>query len=344
MSARGKKPDVPTTDPFADVDAKSITQIEDDQNVELARVELPPQAKLTDLPMKWVLLTLLLCIGVSELAQRVERKHLVAAAENAGLLKPEEAEKAEEAEELVSEREKIQQRIRELKEKREKLNKAPAIEGKPAPEAGADEDAKIPLTLESLRAEIRRLAGDDFDNYRKFATLIALLVGGLGLILLAVFVRVLAAALLGGIVGVILFFLQVEPWIMWSAAGLGAALGAWLAPRLLLANMLFNVSLAGMVLGGVAFGGGMYLVTGHELYSIFGLGIGLVVGALLGFKFARPLFLCAVLANAAGFGTFVLWLGWGDLFPHFWPVTFGGLMITDAVATRIYHRVRWGAA
>jgi hypothetical protein len=345
MAARGKKPDVPVTDPFVDVDAKSITQIEEDQSVELERVELPAAAKLTDLPMKWVLLTLLLCIGVSELAQRVERKHLVAAAENAGLLKPEEVEKAEEAGELVSEREKIQQRIRELKDKREKLRTGTRSdpESKPATEE-ADDEPSVPLTLESLRAEIRRLAGDDFDNYRKFATLIALLVGGLGLILLAVFVRVLAAALLGGIVGVILFFLQVEPWIMWTAAGLGAALGAWLAPRLLLANMLFNVSLAGMVLGGLSVGGGVYLVTGHELYSIFGLGIGLVVGALLGFKFARPLFLCAVLANAAGFGTFVLWLGWGDLFAHFWPVTFGGLMITDAVATRIYHRVRWGAA
>lgn len=339
MAGKGRKPEVPVTDPFADVDAKSITQIEDDQNVNLERVQLPAAARLTDLPMKWVLLTLLICIAVSELGQRVERKHLVAAAERAGLLEPEEVEHADKADELVGEREKIQQRIRELKERRKKLD-APD----PSKSPDTSEEPSVPLTLESLRAEIRRLAGDDFENYRKFATLVALLVGALGLILLAVFVRVLAAAMLSGIAGTALFFLQVEPWIMWTAVGLGAVTGAWLAPRLLLANMLFNVSLAGMVIGGIAIGGGVYLATAHELYAIFGLGIGMVIGALIGFKFARPLFLCAVLANAAGFGTFVLWLAWGESFPHFWPVTFGGLMITDAVATRIYHRVRWGAA
>jgi hypothetical protein len=101
------------------------------------------------------------------------------------------------------------------------------------------------------------------------------------------------------------------------------------------------VALAGLILGGTAGGGAVYLVTGNELYSIFGLGVGLVVGALIGFKYLRQLFLSAVLANAAGFGTLVLWLAWGELFAHFWPITFGGLMITDAVATRIYHKVRW---
>ena len=341
----GKQPNAPPSDPFQDVDAKSITQIEQDESVDLERVDLPAAAKLTDLPMKWVLITLMLCIGVSELAQRVERKHLVAAAEKSGVLKPEEVKEADKAEELVGEREKIRQRIRDLKERRKRAEKMAEDKG-PAkqPEEKAKDDAEIPLTLESLRAEIRSIAGDNFESYRKFATLIALLVGGLGLILLAVFVRLFAAALIGGVAGIVLFFLQVEPWIMWTAVGLGAALGAWLAPRLLLANMLFNVTLAGMVLGGAAIGGGVYLLSGHELYSIFGLGIGLVIGALIGFKFSRPLFLSAVLANAAGFGTFVLWLGWGELFPHFWPITFGGLMIIDAVATRIYHRVRWGAA
>jgi hypothetical protein len=338
-SARGNKPANPATDPFQDVDAKSITQIEQDEGVGLARVELPAAAKLTDLPMKWVLVTLLLCIGVSELVQRVERKHLVAAAEKSGVLKPEEVKEADKANELASERDKIQQRIRDLKERRKRAEKF--VEGKGVEEP--EEEAEVPLTLESLRAEIRSIAGDDYESYRKFATLIALLVGAFGLILLAVFVRVLAAALIGGVAGAALFFLQVEPWIMWTAVAVGAAIGAWLAPRLLLANMLFNVSLAGMVIGGGTIGGAVYLLSGHELYSIMALGIGLVVGALVGFKFARPLFLSAVLANAAGFGTLVLWLAWGELFPHFWPVTFGGLMIADAVATRIYHRVRWGA-
>lgn len=342
----GKKPEAPPTDPFADVEAKTITEIEADQRVDLEREALPAAAKLTDLPMKWVLVTLLVCIGVSELAQRVERKHLVAAAEKSGLLKADEEKPAETAEPVVNDRKRIQDRIRELKEKRRNIASEPRDprEAKPAAENESAEDARVPLTLESLREEIRSLAGDQYDSYRKFATLIALLVGGLGLILLAVFVRVLAAALIGGAAGVALFFLQVEPWIMWLAVGLGAALGAWLAPRLLLANILFNVALAGMCVGGMALGGGVYLATGHELYSIFGLGIGIVVGALVGFKLARPLFLSAVLANAAGTATLVLWLAWGELFSHFWPVTFGGLMIVDAVATRVYHRVRWAGA
>ncbi|MCA8912924.1 MAG: hypothetical protein KDB82_14585 [Planctomycetes bacterium] len=331
-----KKQEAPVTDPFEDVEAKSITEIEMDQRVDLEREALPAAAKLTDLPLKWVLIVLLFCIGASELGQRVERKQLIQAAKDSGLIKEEEAEKADEVNQLVKDREKLQDRIRELQKRRDELDKL----GEDTPD-DAEEPPEIPLTMESLRAEIRRIAGDQYESYRKFATLIALLIGGLGLILLAVFVRVLAAALIGGIAGGAAFFLQVDPWIMYAAAAVGAALGAWLAPRLLLANMLFNVAIAGMVLGATLAGGGVFLATGNELYSIFGLGVGLVVGALIGFKFARPLFLSAVLANAAGFATFVLWLAWGDLYPHFWPITFGGLMIIDAVATRIYHKVRW---
>ncbi|MCA8916518.1 MAG: hypothetical protein KDB90_14020 [Planctomycetes bacterium] len=334
-----KKQAPPVTDPFEDVQAKTITEIEADQRVSLEREELPAAAKLTDLPMKWVLMTLLVCISVQELAQRVERRQLIQSAEKSGLIKQEEADQARKADELVREREKIQDRIRELQERKKRADKL--VNG---PDAEAEADAKIPLTMEALRAEIRRIAGDQFDSYRKFATLIALLVGGIGLILMAVFVRLLAAAILGGMVGVTLFFLQVDPWIMWASTAAGAAFGAWLAPRLLLANMLFNVALAGMMIGGASLGGGVYLATMDELYAIFGLGVGVVLGALLGFKYARPLFLCAVLANAAGFATLILWLGWGELYPHFWPVTFGGLMIIDAVATRIFHKVRWGSA
>ncbi|MCA8936957.1 MAG: hypothetical protein KDB68_12225 [Planctomycetes bacterium] len=337
MARSSKKPaSPPSNDPFEDVDAKSITEIELDQRVDIEREALPAAARLTDLPLKWVLLTLILCIGASELAQRVERKQLIQAARDSGLLKEEDAAKADEVDQVVKDREKIQDRIRELKQRRDEIEKIGEDE-----DESAEEAPEIPLTMESLRAEIRRLAGDQYESYRKFATLIALLVGGLGLILLAVFVRALAAALIGGVAAGAAFFLQVEPWIMYTAGGVGALLGAWLAPRLLLANMLFNVALAGMLLGATLFGGGIFMVTGNELYSIFGLGIGLVFGALIGFKFARPLFLSAVLANAAGSATFVLWLAWGDLYPHFWPITFGGLMITDAILTRIYHKVRW---
>lgn len=340
MGRPSKKLKSPVTDPFDDVEAKSITEIELDQRVDLEREDLPAAARLTDLPMKWVLITLLVCIGVSELAQRVERKHLLNAAQESGLLKEEEVEQAKDAEELMAERERIRNRIDELKERRRKFDELQA-EGEATDEP--EEEADIPLTLESLRAKLRSIAGAEYDNYRRFATLIALLIGGLGLILLAVFVRVLAAALLGGAAAAITFFLQVDPWIMYVSAGAGAVIGAWVAPKLLLANMLFNVTIAGFVLGGTLVGGSVYLATGHELYSIFGLGIGLVVGALIGFKYARQLFLSAVLANSAGSATLVLWLAWGELFPHFWPVTFGGLMIFDAVATRIYHRVRWSS-
>src|SRR5690606_24684960 len=139
------------------VEAKSITEIEMDQRVDLEREELPAAAKLTDLPMKWVLLTLLLCIGVSELAQRVERKHLIQAAREAGLLKEEEVSQAEKADELISEREKIQQRIKELQDRRKRAEEL--VNGE---EEQAEDAPSIPLTMESLRAEIRRLAGDQY--------------------------------------------------------------------------------------------------------------------------------------------------------------------------------------
>jgi len=343
--AKAKPKDNPESapDPFDDVDARSITDIEQDQKVRLQREALPAAAKLTDLPLPWVIATLILCIAVSELAQRVESRHLIERAESANLIEPEQAEQARRGEELVQRREEIQRRMEEVRERQRDLRRlTEPRDGAPAPdEEVVSDDPTIPLTLEALRGKIRSLAGDSFESYRRFGTLIALLVGAFGLILMAVFVRALAAALLGGIGFAAGFFIQLEPWIMWSVAGVGALIGFLLAPRLLLANMLFNVALAGMVLGGVAVGGGVYLATVNELYAIFGLGVGVVAGAFLGFKFSRQLFLCAVLVNAAWVSTLVLWLFWGDLYPHFWPITFGGLMIVDAVATRIYHKVRW---
>ncbi|MBX3460556.1 MAG: hypothetical protein KF696_11435 [Planctomycetes bacterium] len=340
------------TDPFGGVDAKSITEIEMDERVTLAREPLPAAAKLTDLPLKWVLLALVLCVGVSELAQRVERKHLIEKARDTKLITDEEAQTARDADRIVDDRERIQERIRELKKRQQdlKTKARDASERKDAPDKPAPgspddkstDEPTIPLTLEALRAEIRRLAGDNFDNYRRWATLVALLVGAFGLILMAVFVRVLAAVVVGGIGVAVAFLAGGEWWALASAGGAGAIIGAVFAPRLLLANMLVNVTLAGTVIGGVVLGGGVYLATTSELYAIFGLGAGVVLGAIVGFKYSRQLFLLAVLVNCAGAATQVLWLAWGDLLPHFWPVTFGGLMILDAIATRIYHKVRWG--
>ncbi len=343
------------TDPFGGVDAKSITEIEMDESVQLAREPLPAAARLTDLPLKWVLLALVLCVGVNELAQRVEARHLIEKSRDTGLITDEEAQTARDADDLVSERERIQTRMKELRERRRKINeiktglddpegKTPSAESKPADSPDSAEDATIPLTLEALRSELRRLAGDKYDTYRRWATLAALLVGAFGLILMAVFVRLLAAVVIGGIAAGVAFLFQAETWVLAVSGGAGALAGAVFAPRLLLANMLVNVTLAGTVLGGTLLGGGVYLATTNELYAIFGLGAGVVLGAIVGFKYSRQLFLLAVLINCAGAATQTLWLAWGDLFPHFWPITFGGLMIVDAIATRIYHKVRWGHA
>ncbi len=347
------------TDPFDGVDARSVTDIEQDEKVRLEREPLPAAARLTDLPLKWVLIALLICIGVGELAQRVERKHLINKAEDTNLLTQEEAEAAREGNEMFNDRERIRERMLEVRKRqrafredadrlrREHPLQQPTEEPPPtaAPQPVPEPEATaLPLTLESIRAEVARIAGDNYESYRRLATLAALLIGGLGLILMAVFVRLLAALLVGGVVGTVAFFLGLETWIVAVSAGAGALLGAALAPRLLLANMLVNVTLAGTILGGTLLGGGVYLATSSELYSIFGLGGGVVLGAIIGFKFSRQLFLTAVLVNAAGFATLLLWMAWGELFPHFWPVTFGGLMILDAIATRIYHKVRWERA
>lgn len=350
-----QRPPQHPTDPFQDVDAKSVTDIEMDAKVTLAREPeaLPAAARLTDLPLKWVILALILCIGISELAQRVERRHLIEKAVETGLIEEADAQKARDTNDVADQRDRIQQRMRELKERRQKFDEIgkPKPGYKPSPpssrpgpkqaEPETDEIAGIPITLEALRAEIRRISGDSFEAHRQLATLAALLAGAFGLILMAIFARLLAAAMVGGLAFGICYFVQVEAWVLWVSTAAGAVLGAWLAPRLLLANMLFNVSLAGMVLGGALVGGGVYLATLNELYAIFGLGGGLVLGAVIGFKFYRQLFLTAVLVNSAWSATLLLWLLWGDLFPHFWPVTFGGLMIMDGVATRIYHKVRW---
>lgn len=336
------RPDREGTDPYAGVDARTISQIENDENVRIERdtSSLPVAAQLTRLPLKWIAITLLVCAGVAHLAQRVENRHLLDAAQKQGWVSKEQREQADDAQELYRQREDIQRRLSELKERRRKLQETMDRGGEPPPEEKDLTDA--PLTLEALRAEIRERAGDSFDNYRRLGTAVALAFGGLGLILLALFVRVLWAAILGGAAFGATFLMGLEPWIMWSATGAGALLGAWLGPRLLVAGMYSNATLAGLVLGAVAGGGGVYLGTGHELGALLATGAGAIGGAVLGFKFARPLFLSSVLANCAGTATSLLWLLWGDLFPHFWPLTFAGLVVVDGVATRLYHRLRWG--
>jgi hypothetical protein len=115
----------------------------------------------------------------------------------------------------------------------------------------------------------------------------------------------------------------------------------WLAPRMLLASIYSNALFAGLIIGGVALGGGVYLGTSDEVYGLLSLGVGALFGAMVALKFARQFYLCSVLANAAGMGSFILLVVWGERFEFFSQITFGGLMIVDAVLTRIYHRVRY---
>lgn len=325
-------------DPFGGVDPKSITEIELEQNVHVQREALPDAAKLTDLPWLWLILATVLCVGASLVGTLVEARHLKQVIQQSGLLNEEEAKSAQDVEQLVADREKLQQRMRDLKDRQRKLKE-------PGKSASPDEPGleNLPLTVEGLREDIRRRAGTDFDNYRRLATLAALVIGGFGLILMALFVRVLWAALFGGVAFAACFFAGLDPWITWGAAALAAAVGAWLGPKLLLAAVVSNTTMAGMILGGMIAGGGVFLGTGNELFSFIGLGAGAVLGLVLGYKFARPLFLSAVLANTAGVAATSLWLIWGDLYPYFWPSMLGGLMVFDGLATRLYHRVRWGA-
>ncbi|MDC1142552.1 hypothetical protein OAU50_05640 [Planctomycetota bacterium] len=322
-------------------------------------------AQLTNLPLKWVVLMLLLCLATNLTIARVERSQLIASAEDKGLITQEEAAGAKQADRLVDEREQIRDRIRELKKKRSKFRRMKKEiddgmdEGDPERESrrkarreslrsdnesDADTDApddEIPLTLESVREDLIEHAGDSFPTYQKGVTVLALVIGALGLIVMALFVRVLGAAILGGGTFAVAWFMDVEPGILWGAAGVAALAGTFFAPRMLLANMLVNSAFALMIIGGVMGGGAVYLSTGDEFYALCALGGGALIGAIIGIKYARQLFLSAVLANCAGLATLALWLMWGELYANFWPLTFGALMIFDGVATRIYHKVRW---
>ncbi|MCF6229040.1 MAG: hypothetical protein L3J82_10385 [Planctomycetes bacterium] len=329
-------------DPFSSVDAKSVTEIELDHGVKLDREPLPPAAQLTNLPLKWVFLMLMLCLGANMMVAHVERSQLISAAEDKGLITESEAEDARAADRIVDQREEYRDRLRELKQRRaefERLRNG-SEDDIEATEKVSEPDG-IPLTLETLREDLIERAGDKFPTYQRAVTVFALVIGGLGLIVLALFIRILGAAVLGGGAFAGTWFVGVEPQIMWAATGVGALAGLFFAPRLLLANMLINSAIAMMLIGGILAGGGVYISTGDELYSMFALGGGAVLGAIFGIKYARQLFLSAVLANCAGMATLALWLMWGEIYANFWPLTFGALMIFDGVATRIYHKVRW---
>lgn len=345
----GGSPSSTGVDPFRGVEPKSITEISLEENVDVEREDLPASAKLTDLPLKWMFAAIIVCVGVSLIGQKVEVKQLKQVIADSGLLKEEDRkhadEGADEVERMVRDREALQQRLRELKDRQRKMKELTERDPLPGePEPAKDKDlTDVPLTVEGLRAEIKSRAGPEFESYRSIGTLVGLCVGGFGLILLALFVRLLWAGLFGGAAFGATFLLGADAWLVWTLTALAAALGAWLGPKLLLAAVVTNTTIACIAIGGLSVGGGVYLGTGSELYALGGLGAGIVLGAVIGFKFARKLFLSSVLANTAGLAATSLWLLWGDLFPYFWPATMGGLMLFDGLATRLYHRIRWGA-
>ncbi len=344
----GGSPSSTGVDPFRGVEPKSITEIALEENVDVEREDLPAAAKLTDLPLKWMFAAIVVCVGVTLIGQKVEVKQLRQVIADSGLLKPDDQKQADDGadqvERIVADRQALQKRLQELKERKRKMQELTQRDPDPsAPEPAQNKDlTDVPLTVEGLRGEIKARAGPEFESYRSIGTLVVLCVGGFGLILLALFVRLLWAGLFGGVAFAVAFFLGAETWLVWTVTALAAALGGWLGPKLLLAAVLTNTTLACMIIGGLSAGGGVYLGTGSELYALGGLGAGIVLGAVVGFKFARKLFLSSVLANSAGMAATSLWLLWGDLFPYFWPATMGGLMLLDGLATRLYHRIRWG--
>lgn len=339
-------------DPFAGVEARSVTEIEREAHVKVQHVELPDAAKLTQLSIGWLLLAIVLCVGATVVGQFVEIKHLRQALASAGILEESNPAPASapaslpatepEAEKLLDDRAALRRRISDIRQRQRNLDRTTRPETAARPEPAPEPEAELPLTLEGLRVELRERAGADFDNYRRFGTVLALVIGALGLLLLALFVRALWAAIFGGAALGLTMLAGLSPWIVWGSALLAGAFGAWLGPRLLLAAIVSNATLAGLVIGGMAGGGSVYLATGSELFGLTAAGGGVALGGVLGFKFARPMFLAAVVANCAGFGAFVLWLLWGDLFTWFWPVTMGSLMLFDGLTTRLYHRFRWG--
>ncbi len=199
----------------------------------------------------------------------------------------------------------------------------------------------MPLTLEAFRDWLQQKAGPNWERWRNSATAVALVIGGLGLVVAAFMVRIAGALALGLVGAVSGFVIGLDVMFVAGLGLIGAVIGMILAPRLLLASIYSNAMLAGIVVGGLAAGGATYLGTQSDGLGLAGLGLGAMFGAMVALKFARQFYLCSVLANTAGLASFILLLVWGEAFPFFSQVTFGGLMLTDGLLTRLYHKIRY---
>ncbi|KAA0216410.1 hypothetical protein EDM80_04370 [bacterium] len=311
---------------------------------------LSPEAKLTHLPVIWALLTILLCMSLSYLVNQVDGERMRQAlrfAQDKGELSQDDADLAEKGISTFEQRERYQKKLRELRAKRRELadRTRHLLEGSEhhddEEQTRLDKLADMPLTLEAFRDWLQQKAGPDWDRWRNSATAVALVIGGLGLVVAAFMVRI-AGALALGLVGAVSGF-AIGGDVMWVAGLglLGAIIGMILAPRLLLASIYSNAMLAGIVVGGLAAGGATYLGTQSEGLGLAGLGLGALFGAMVALKFGRQFYLCSVLANTAGLASFILLLVWGEAFPYFSQVTFGGLMLADGLLTRLYHKIRY---
>ncbi len=330
----------------------------------MAKDKLPASAQLTNLPLLWLVAGLLLCMGAGWMIERVDAKRFVSVAERTGAIQESEKVTAEDPpDEILANRKDLEKRIRRHRKKRrdwerrynidrkrhrksfrERIN---APQASPTPEAtdespeASDPPTEVPFTIDVLRERIEEELGDSLELWRVTITVVALVFGALGLLLTSLFVRVISGATVAAPAFGIAWFFGLDPVISIAIGAAGAVVGMAIGPRLLVAAMMTHAALAGVFFGGVGLGGGVYLFTMEVVWALGAAGAGALLGAMVGFKYYRQLFLTSYVINKAWLATFVLWLFWGDAFPHFWLITFGGLVIADGISARIWFHTRW---
>ncbi|MCC6150722.1 MAG: hypothetical protein IT461_10775 [Planctomycetes bacterium] len=332
-----------------ETEEEAAAEEEEDDKADDTRF-MSADAKLTHLPLHWAIITLCVCLGISFLINQVDGERMRQAltyAKDKGQLSQDDADLAERGISTYEKRQEYQKKLRGLRERRSELadRARHILEGSEHHEeeekSGVEKLADMPLTIDDIREYLQEKTGSNWERYRNIATAFALVLGGLGLVVAAYMVRIAGAVLLGAVGATSSFVFGLDPMISIGVGLVGALIGSFLAPRLLLASIYSNAMFAGVIVGGIAGGGSIYLGSGSEGLALLGLGVGALLGAMIALKFARQFYLCSVLANTAGLASFVLWVVWGEQFPYFSQITFGGLMVVDGLLTRLYHKVRY---
>lgn len=307
-------------------------------------------AKLTHLPLHWAIITLCVCVAISFLINQVDGERMRQAltfAKEKGQITEDDADLAERGISTYEKRQEYQKKLRTLRERRTELadRARHMLEGSDHHEdeekSKVEKLADMPLTVDDFREYLQHKAADRWEQWRNTVTAIALIIGGLGLVVAAFMVRIAGAVALGAVGAISCYVMGLDPLICLGTGAVGALIGSLLAPRLLLASIYSNAMFAGLIVGGIAGGGSIFLGSGSEALGLLGLGVGAHFGAMVALKFARQFYLCSVLANTAGLASFMLWVVWGEQFPYFSQITFGGLMVIDGLLTRLYHKVRY---